>query len=822
MDKIKVRTLKKGGKKDSTDISLMVESHSHEEICDYDESKIRDALVRELGFTESEADVVSSTVSERIKKSMSESLSKTIDTALIRSFVNVVLYEKGITKQLLPASDIVISAYDVKQIIESASKENGNMVHNPESINFTLAERIIKEYTMKHLLDSDVSRAHMAGEIHVHDIGSFTRAYCSGHSIEYLKVNGIKNIPNIPSTSSPAKHADTLARHLCSITQFLSSIFAGAIGWEALNVFFAPYIVDFPYPKLVQLAQTILFDLSQMAGAKGGQVSFTDFNLYITVPEHYRETYAIHPGGYYKGFDRSGTNPIAEGRFYSLEEAEAWEKADPETHIIVKYKDYEKEAQKFLSAIFEVACEGDSVHLPFSFPKLNLHINEDTFTKYKVSFVHTLDNGLKYELYEGISGKKLEVGCKTIYCHREDIDHYTEQGYVFKREDNTEALSLLDQACQVASVNGGIYFLFDRNKFSMAQCCRLKVKLDEKDNTITRDPGQLRFVGLQNVSINLPNAALVAKTATVAEGQDRFEIFISEIRKRIWYAVKAHLTRKRYLSYLMGLENSPLKYYTEGMDGKPYVDLEKASYLIGVVGLNECIYNLTGHEMHESDATYALGLEIILRMYDMCHEIGKESGLGLKLEETPAESTAMRFATIDRQKYGELAFVKENEYGIYYTNSVHFSYDCDMSFMERLIKQSRFHPLFEAGSITHAWVGDRLPDPMAAREVVASTWYKTECEQFTFSPDLTSCYKKGCKTTVPGFREVCPKCGDDRFLSWTTRVTGYLITVDKFNRGKRAELKDRNRDAHTIKPVHKEMEVKPNVTGNDIQPARLS
>ena len=63
------------------------------------------------------------------------------------------------------------------------------------------------------------------------------RFYCSGHSVEYVKKNGLKNIPAIPTNSKPAKTATVLARHICSLTQFLSGQFAGAIGWGSNKCF---------------------------------------------------------------------------------------------------------------------------------------------------------------------------------------------------------------------------------------------------------------------------------------------------------------------------------------------------------------------------------------------------------------------------------------------------------------------------------------------------------------------------------------------------------------------------------------------------------
>src|SRR5674536_205373 len=77
----------------------------------------------------------------------------------------------------------------------------------------------------------------------------------------------------------------------------LQSYYAGAIGWEAVNVFFAPFLVGMPYERILQLAQMLIFEFNQLAGARGSQVVFTDFNLYWNVPRHLKEAPAIGPGG---------------------------------------------------------------------------------------------------------------------------------------------------------------------------------------------------------------------------------------------------------------------------------------------------------------------------------------------------------------------------------------------------------------------------------------------------------------------------------------------------------------------------------------------
>lgn len=223
-DILKVRKNKQT-KNNSTDIALMVESTTHEDLFEYDKNRIVQSLVEEIGCPEDVAIETSNIVTEKLKNLGL----LTITPSLIRNFVNVVLYEKGFNKELKSDTEIVISLHDIQQIIENSNKENGNTSHNPESINLTIAERVLKEYAFKKVFDKEVSTAHLEGKIHIHDVGMITRYYCSGHSPEYIKKHGIKNISTIPSTSEPAKHAEVLARHICSITQYYTSLFAGAM-----------------------------------------------------------------------------------------------------------------------------------------------------------------------------------------------------------------------------------------------------------------------------------------------------------------------------------------------------------------------------------------------------------------------------------------------------------------------------------------------------------------------------------------------------------------------------------------------------------------
>lgn len=327
---------------DSIDIALLVSSSSQQEINEWDRAKVADSLVKEVGASPDLASEIAEAVEDRIDGSCLV----TVSTAFIRELVDLELLERGLSAMHKRHTHLGLPMWDVEQIISNANKENSNTTHNPESVNLTLAETILKEFALRAVFSEDVSEAHMVGDIHLHDLGFIIRPYCGGHSLEYVKKFGLK-LPNITSISKPATHPEVLIGHMVKMASALQAHYAGAVGWEAVNVFFAPYLVGLSFDEMRQLAQMLIFEFNQLAGARGSQVVFTDFNLYYTVPRHFADTPAIGPGGAYTG---------------------------------KTYREYEPEAQAFLKAMFEVYLEGDATGKTFVFPKPLLHVNEDLYT----------------------------------------------------------------------------------------------------------------------------------------------------------------------------------------------------------------------------------------------------------------------------------------------------------------------------------------------------------------------------------------------------------------------------------------------------------
>jgi ribonucleoside-triphosphate reductase len=680
---------------ETTDLNLFVRT-SEETIAEWDRSRIADALTRETLVDYSTANEISKDVEKMIRTSGI----KVVTAPLIRELVNAKLIERGLEGARRRHTRLGMPLFDVDSLILHPNKENANVPHGPEATNLTLAENIKKEYALLKVFSQDVADAHMNGDIHLHDLGFVDRPYCSGQSLEYVKRFGL-DLPHSLSMAKPAKHAEVLLAHLVKFAAALQSHFAGAIGWDAINIFFAPYIEGMSDGDVKQLAQMLIFEFSQQAVARGGQAIFTDVNVYWEVPKHFVNVQAIGPGGVFTG---------------------------------KTYGEYQKESQRFAWALFDVFKEGDGSGRPFFFPKPIVHITERFF----------------------------------------QTERY---------------MDFLNHISDVAADKGNTYYVFDRGETAkISECCRLSFKLDEQDLRDAEQPWRMRYCALQNVSVNLPRIAYQAK-------KDDTKLF-SLITDRFATVVSAHKQKREFMARLLSLgENGPLALLTMNRDGEPYLRMKRASHLIGMVGLNEMVQIHTGQELHESRKALKFGLEVIAHMKLLTEKMGEEEGLRFVLEQTPAESTSYRFARLDLRYFspqsgrvvkGDIATGE-----VYYTNSTHLNVKHTMNPIERVTTEGLFHPLIEAGSISHVWLGEARPSAEAISDFVIKTFKNTTSDQIAFSPEFTTC--NACHQTVRGLNDECAYC-HSHDVDGITRITGYFTKVSSWNKGKLGELKDRYRN----------------------------
>ncbi len=679
---------------ETTDMALFVRTSS-EAMDGWDRSRIVDALLRETFIDEGTAEDISLEVENIVRRSGI----KVITAPLVREMVNAKLLERGLEGVRRLHTRLGVPLYDVDQLITRPNKENANVPHGPEATNLTLAENIKKEYALLNVFDQRVGDAHMRGDIHLHDLGFIDRPYCSGQSLEYIKKFGL-NLPNSLAMAKPAKHPEVLLAHMVKFAAALQSHFAGAIGWDAVNLFFAPYLRGMPKRDVRQLAQMLIFEFSQQAVARGGQAIFTDINLYWEIPKHFENVPAIGPGGEFTGNT---------------------------------YSDYLPEAQEFVWTLFDIYREGDGAGRPFFFPKPLIHITEKFF-----------------------------------------------------RTEGHEAF--LNHICDIAGEKGNTYFVFDRGETAkISECCRLSFKLEKSDLEDAVQPWKMRYSAMQNVTLNLPRIAYEAK------GDDT-KLF-SLLTERVSLAADAHLQKKIFIERLLALgESGPLALLCMDRDGEAYLRMRRVTYLVGMVGLNEMVQYHLGEELHESEDAIKFGLNVIAHMNLVAARLSRKHNMRFVLEQTPAESTAYRFAKLDMRLYPEAQRVVKGNMAIdeiYYTNSTLFNVGAAVDPVDRVKREGLFHPLIEAGSLTHIWLGESRPSAESLANFVKKIFRKTQNDQVAFSPELTTCVE--CGRTTRGLQDACPYC-NSHMVEQITRITGYFTKVSSWNKGKRGELKDRYRN----------------------------
>ncbi len=686
---------------DATDRVLFVRT-SDMEIVSWDRRRIAEALVRETYLDRDTADKVAEAVDRVIHRSRIEVLT----APLIRELVDAQLIQMGLEAARRMHTRLGMPLFDVEELLVQPNRENANVPHGPEATNLTLAENIKKEYALLAVFSQDVADAHMRGDLHLHDLGFIDRPYCSGQSLEYLKRFGL-NLPNSLANAKPARHPEVLLAHMVKFSAALQSNFAGAIGWDAVNLFFAPYLEGMSDRDVKQLAQMLIFEYSQQAVARGGQAIFSDINLYWEVPRHFQDVPAIGPGGGYTG---------------------------------KTYGEYEKEAQRFVWLMFDVYADGDASGRPFFFPKPLVHITEKFFET------------------EG---------------HERFLRHI----------------------CEVAADKGNTYFVFDRGDTAkISECCRLSFKLEKSDLEDAKQPWRMRYSALQNVTMNLPRVAYRA-------GGDDTRLF-QGLTEMLELATRAHLEKKAFIERLLSQgDRGPLSLLTMNRDGQPYLRMHRVSYLLGMVGLNEMVKIHTGQELHESDEAFRFGLKIIAHMKLVADKLSRHHNMHFVLEQTPAESTAYRFARLDLKYYspaaGHAVRGDMSRGEVYYTNSTQLHVGSPTNPVDRVRLEGLFHPLIEAGAITHVWLGEERPDPDSLANFVVKVFRNTHNDQIAFSPEFTTCV--ACERTSRGMSETCPHCGSDE-VEGITRITGYFTKVSSWNKGKIGELHERRRTAGFFTP----------------------
>ena len=248
-----------------------------------------------------------------------------------------------------------------------------------------------------------------------------------------------------------------------------------------------------------------------------------------------------------------------------------------------------------------------------------------------------------------------------------------------------------------APFNAHYYKAGDHNTEVAYMGCRTRVIANVYDPTreVVGGRGNLSFT-----SINLPRLAIKAAKEKDCIGkffedlEDKLSIVCEQLMER--YKIQAAKKVKNY-PFLMGegiwLDSDKLS--LEDTVGEV---LKHGTLTVGFIGLAECLKALIGKHHGESAEAQALGLKIIGRMRKRMDEEALRTGFNYSLIATPAEGLSGRFVRLDEKRYGKLEGITDRNY---YTNSFHIPVYYPISAFEKINLEAPYHELTNGGHITY-------------------------------------------------------------------------------------------------------------------------
>ncbi len=242
--------------------------------------------------------------------------------------------------------------------------------------------------------------------------------------------------------------------------------------------------------------------------------------------------------------------------------------------------------------------------------------------------------------------------------------------------------------------------------------CRTRVVANNYDPSreITYGRGNLSFT-----SINLPRIAIRSHGDVdwFFEDLDRkIDMVIAQLLAR--FKLQCQKTVRNY-PFLMG---QGIWMDSENLDPDDSVGevLKHGTLTCGFIGLAECLKALTGKHHGECDEAQNLGLDIVRHMRERMDQASKQTGLNFSLIATPAEGLSGRFVRIDKKKFGVIEGVTDREY---YTNSFHVPVYHPISAFEKIRREAPYHALTNGGHISYIELdGDPTQNLEAFEQVV--------------------------------------------------------------------------------------------------------
>jgi ribonucleoside-triphosphate reductase len=242
--------------------SLFVRT-STEALIAWDRDKIVAALQRETGLDRGKAELVALEVEDQIRGAGLHSLT----AALVRELVDARLLAHGLGEHSARHRRLGVPLYDAARIIRGLSGET--LGKDPAATDAALARAVKKEYALSEVFSPAVVEAHLRGTLHVHHLDRVDRLLRHTARLDMLARHGLMPLEKT-ALAAPARQPEALLAQMLRASETLQHFFAEDLLWDAVNVYFAPFLLDRNAPDIRRFAQMLVYEFAYRALAGTG------------------------------------------------------------------------------------------------------------------------------------------------------------------------------------------------------------------------------------------------------------------------------------------------------------------------------------------------------------------------------------------------------------------------------------------------------------------------------------------------------------------------------------------------------------------------
>lgn len=221
-------------------------------------------------------------------------------------------------------------------------QENSNMCYSLQGLNNYISSEVSRTYWLNKIYPAEVRRAHLNGDLHVHDLNLLS-VYCVGWDLRDLLLSGFTGAPG-KAESAPARHFRSALGQIVNFFYTLQGEAAGAQAFSSFDTLLAPFIRhdQLTYREIKQALQEFVFNLN-VPTRVGFQTPFTNLTMDLTPTSSLQQTPVVIGG----------------------QEQDS------------VYGEYQHEMDMLNQAFLEVMAEGDARGRVFTFPIPTYNITAD-------------------------------------------------------------------------------------------------------------------------------------------------------------------------------------------------------------------------------------------------------------------------------------------------------------------------------------------------------------------------------------------------------------------------------------------------------------